>query len=275
MLVNKKAVTHPAHAVVVGDVIEVHEPALKASLFEPEEIPLDILFEDKHVIVLNKAAGMAVHPGAGSRTGTVAQALLYHCGKLSSIGGVERPGIVHRLDKGTTGLLVVAKNDAAHLSLARQFQDREIEKIYWAITYGSFKEKEGSIRLPLGRSPSDRKKMAIVARGRAAVSHYRILGEIPGLSFVEVRLETGRTHQIRVHLTHIGHGLAGDPVYGGHSRRLRLLEDPVLKNLIRALERPLLHARSLKFKHPKTGKVMSFAAEAPDDFREIMRFFLK
>ena len=243
----------PGEKLRPGRRITVHEPdAALPTGTAPEEIPLCVLFEDNDLIVLNKAAGMVVHPAAGNPGGTLVNALLHHCTTLSGIGGEQRPGIVHRLDKETSGCLVVAKNDLAHQGLSKQFAQRETTKIYLALAAGRFAKKTGVIETEIGRHPVHRKKMAVVERGRGrpAKTAYRVLRELPGATLVECTLHTGRTHQIRVHLKHLGHPLLGDAVYG------RRAEYP----------RQMLHAWKLGFTHPRTGERLDFEAPLPDDF---------
>ena len=237
-------------------------PGKKIALQEPpaapvtgtvaEEIPLEILFEDNDLVVLNKAAGMVVHPAAGNPSGTLVNALLHHCDALSGIGGEQRPGIVHRLDKETSGCLVVAKNDLAHQGLSRQFASREVLKVYLALVSGHLKKQSGVIETEIGRHPVHRKKMAVVAagRGRQSTTDYRVLRELPGASLVECTLHTGRTHQIRVHLKHLGHPLLGDSVYGSRG----------------GFARQMLHAWKLGFSHPRTGEWRAFTSPIPQDF---------
>ncbi len=238
-----------------------------------EDIPLEILHEDEDIIVVNKPAGMVVHPGAGNYGGTLVNALLGHCRDLSGIGGEIRPGIVHRIDKDTTGVLVVAKNDRAHNSLAGQFKRHTIKRVYTALVYGSPKGDKGTVDSAIGRHPSDRKKMSGAAkRGRRAVTHWRVSGRYSGITLMTVTLETGRTHQIRVHLSEAGHPLLGDPVYGG-SGRLSNVRDPELRVLIRALGRQALHAGILGFIHPSSGEYIEFRADMPEDMARIIRYF--
>ncbi|MEI8235232.1 MAG: RluA family pseudouridine synthase [Verrucomicrobiota bacterium] len=243
----------PGEKLRPGQQISIQEPeAVPVPGTEAEDIPLEILFEDADLLVLNKAPGMVVHPAAGNPGGTLVNALLHHCGALSAIGGEQRPGIVHRLDKETSGCIVVAKNDAAHQSLARQFAGRTVLKVYLALAAGRLRSQTGVINAPIGRHPVHRKKMAVAAagKGRLAVTDYRVLRELPGASLVECTLHTGRTHQIRVHLHHLGHPLLGDLLYGrrgGYSRQM-------------------LHAWRLGFTHPRTGAWMEFQAPLPQDF---------
>jgi 23S rRNA pseudouridine1911/1915/1917 synthase len=239
-----------------GDVVRLVEPPVQEIEDQAEEIPLEILFEDDDLLVLNKAAGLVVHPGAGNQTHTLVNALLHHCASLSGIGGKQRPGIVHRLDKETSGCLVVAKNDAAHSALARQFAEREVNKTYLALVAGIPKRSRGIIEAPIGRHPVHRKKMHIdLRRGRAARTEYRVLQSGGGISLVECALHSGRTHQIRVHLHHLGHPVIGDSLYGK-------------KN---AAPRHMLHAWKLAFTHPRTKERLFFAAPVPPDFRAILQ----
>jgi len=234
-----------------GDQIAVAEPAPIASETTAQAITLEILYEDNDLIVLNKAAGMVVHPAAGNWDGTIVNALLHHCTELSGIGGTQRPGIVHRLDKDTSGCLVAAKSDLAHQALARQFAGREVTKLYLALAAGTFRKLSGEIDEPIGRHPVQRKKMTVVKTGgRTARTGYRVLGIYGGGTLVECTLHTGRTHQIRVHLKHLGHPLLGDDVYGKRG----------------AFPRQMLHAWRLGFTHPRTGERMNFRAPVPPDF---------
>ena len=218
---------------------------------------------------------MVVHPGAGNYGGTLVNALLGHCRDLSGIGGEIRPGIVHRIDKDTTGILVVAKNDLAHQSLAGQFKQHSIKRVYMALVYGSPKEDKGLIDAAIGRHPTDRKKMSGAARrGRHAVTRWKVAGRYPGITLMRITLETGRTHQIRVHLSEAGFPLLGDPVYGG-SGRLANVRDPVLRGLIRDLGRQALHAGMLGFIHPSTGEYLEFSADIPEDMAGIIRYMEK
>ena len=236
----------------------------------PEAIPLDVLYEDDDLIVVNKPAGMVVHPAAGNAEHTLVNALLHHCrGKLAGIGGVQRPGIVHRLDKGTSGCLVVAKTDAAHQSLVAQFKSRAVKKIYRAVCWGNFKQLSGRIETAIGRSAHNRKKMsARVARGRPSLTEYRVLKQFGQFALVELTLHTGRTHQIRVHMAHIGHPVVGDMTYGRKSEirsRVRETCEANPKSEI-SVARPLLHAYKLGFVHPRTEKFVEFVAP-PEEMR--------
>ena len=235
----------------------------------PQAIPIDVIFEDEHLIVVNKPAGMVVHPAAGNRDGTLVNALLHHCkGQLSGIGGVARPGIVHRIDKDTSGLLVVAKSDAAHEGLAKQFADHSIERLYLAVCNGFPTPAQGTIEGRIGRSDANRKKMAVLpdgsTRGKHAVTHYRTIKRLNHSALIECRLETGRTHQVRVHLASIGHALLGDPAYGRANAQIR----PVLKDL--GFARQALHAANLGFKHPVNGNFLQFGSELPADMSALI-----
>ena len=242
-----------------GDLISVRLPDPEPAEARPENIPLDIVWEDSDIIVINKPRGMVVHPAPGHPDGTLVNALLYHCGaELSGIGGVIRPGIVHRIDKDTSGLLVAAKNDAAHAALSAQLADHSLSRIYQAVVCGRLRDDEGTVSAPIGRHPSDRKRMTVTDRnGRPAVTHYRVLARYNGYTHVECRLETGRTHQIRVHMAYIGHPLLGDMVYGR-------------KKPEKGLEGQCLHAAHLKLIHPSTGQLMTFDAPLPAWFSEAL-----
>ena len=236
---------------------------------QPQDIPLDVVFEDEHLIVVNKPAGMVVHPAVGNRDGTLVNALLHHCkGQLSGINGVARPGIVHRIDKDTSGLLVVAKSDAAHEGLARQFADHSIARRYLAVCGGHPNPSSGTIAGRIGRSDRDRKKMAVLpddaTRGKHAVTHYETIRRLDHAALIECRLETGRTHQVRVHCASIGHALLGDPVYGRTPKALR----PLLDEL--GFDRQALHAARLGFRHPISAETLDFRAELPADMRELI-----
>ncbi len=225
----------------------------------PQEIPLDIVYEDEDVIVVNKSRGMVVHPAPGHPDNTLVNALLYHCqNSLSGIGGALRPGIVHRIDKETSGLLLVAKNDAAHLSLSSQLKDHTLSRIYEAVVRGNLREDHGTIDAPIGRHPTQRKKMAVTyTHSKPAITHYEVLARYAGYTHVRCRLETGRTHQIRVHMAHIGHPLLGDTVYGE-------------KRPVPGLTGQCLHAQSIRFLHPRTGQPMEFSCPLPKDFQKIL-----
>ncbi len=248
-----------------GDAVSVEIPDPEILEVLPEDIPLNIAYEDDDVIVIDKPAGLVVHPGSGNHTGTLVNALMYHCGdNLSSINGVIRPGIVHRIDKDTSGLIMAAKNDRAHLSLSQQLSEHSITRRYVALVYNNFKEDEGTVDAPIGRDPYNRLRSKVIpeeAKGsdsaRYAVTHYRVLERFGKYTLIEARLETGRTHQIRVHMAHIGHPLVGDELYG-----------PV-KNKLGA-KRQMLHARVLGFVHPVSGQYMEFESSLPDDFEKVL-----
>lgn len=253
----------PARPTVAGAVFAVSVPEPAPAHNVAQEIPLVVAYEDEHLIVVDKPAGLVVHPAAGNLDGTLVNALLHHCGgSLSGIGGVLRPGIVHRIDKDTSGLMVAAKSDRAHEGLAKQFADHSIERRYRAIVGGN-PPKEGKIDAPLARSPSNRKKIAVVPHGKRAVSFYRNLQNLRDAALVECRLETGRTHQVRVHMAYIGHALLGDPVYGRSKGRMR----EMLEFL--AFGRQALHAAHLGFIHPVTSLALTFDSEMPADMQEL------
>jgi 23S rRNA pseudouridine1911/1915/1917 synthase len=262
-----------SHPVSGGETIRVTLPAPPPPNVVAEDIPLEILFEDEHLLVVNKPAGMVTHPAHGNYTGTLVNALLYHCAHLSTLSDPARPGIVHRLDKDTSGLLVVAKNDIAHAHLARQFMRRTVEREYQAIVWGTFKERSGTIEAQLGRSTSDRKKIAVVEGGKHAITEYAVLEQFPYLSLLALRLRTGRTHQIRVHLAHINHPVFGDPTYNGR----RMVWGPgtprqrgEVQRLLEGIARQALHARTLGFTHPATGRAVSYASSLPEDMRQVL-----
>ncbi|MEW6320406.1 MAG: RluA family pseudouridine synthase [Acidobacteriota bacterium] len=248
-----------------GDVIAVTVPEPAAATPLAENLPIDILFDDDDVVVVNKPAGMVVHPGAGNQSGTLVNALLHHVRGLSGIGGEIRPGIVHRLDKGTSGVMVVAKHDAAHRELARQFHDREVEKEYVALVWGLVQQRR-RISAAIGRDPKHRVRMSTRAsRAREAVTRVTWARHLPGVSLMRVAIATGRTHQIRVHLSAIGHPIVGDALYGGVRRRVG-----AELRAVQRLERPFLHAERLAFTHPRTGERLSFTAPLPEDLAEVL-----
>ena len=241
-----------------GETLEVSLPDPEPIDAVPQDIPLDIVYEDGDVLVINKPKGMVVHPAPGNPDGTVVNAVLYHCGSsLSGIGGAFRPGIVHRIDKDTSGLLIVAKNDRAHLCLSAQLKDHTLARTYEAVVIGTLKEDRGTVDAPLDRSPRDRKKMAVVPGGRRAVTHYEVLARYPGYTHVRCRLETGRTHQIRVHMASLGHPIAGDTVYGPARQKYDL-------------QGQCLHARELTFLHPADGRKMHLKCELPGYFTDFL-----
>ncbi len=255
--------------VSVGMTVEVTLPEPEEYEVTPENIPLDIVYEDEDIIVVNKPSGMVVHPAPGNYSGTLVNALLYHCREsLSGIGGVMRPGIVHRIDKDTSGLLVVAKNDMAHTALSAELGHHGIEREYHALVRGGFKDKGGTVDLPIGRHPVDRKRMAVILNGashaRDAITHYEVLASFGQITYIRLRLETGRTHQIRVHMSHTGHPLIGDEVYGGGSKI------PFEKRHAPLLDGQVLHAKRLTLTHPRTGERMTFQCELPDNFKKLL-----
>lgn len=247
-----------------GDTVEVSFHENEECDAAPEDIPLDVVYEDEDIIIVNKPCGMVVHPAPGHTSGTLVNALMYHCGSsLSGIGGVLRPGIVHRIDRDTTGLICAAKNDSAHLSLAAQLADHSMHREYRMLTVGALREDSGTIDAPIGRHPVDRKRMAVVASGRRAVTHWRVLERYSGFTYAEAILETGRTHQIRVHLSHIGHPLAGDVVYGGGHTAFE-------KHNAALLDGQALHAFALILRHPRTGEAMRFETPLPIGFETVL-----
>lgn len=271
--VNDKSVK-PSYTLEEGDRIVLKTPPPEDKTPLPEDIDLDIIYQDEDIIVVNKPADMVVHPGAGNKTGTLVNALLYHCGELSSIGGIQRPGIVHRLDKDTTGILVVAKNDQSHESLAKQLFERTLERYYKALVTGEVEKPEGIIDAPIGRHPVNRLIMTVKNKnGKKAVTHYKIIKRCEGVTLLELKLETGRTHQIRVHMQHMGHPVMGDSHYGGLKKERLEGVPPWEKTLIGKLKKAtsqLLHAEKLIFRHPRTGEIKSFIAPLPPLFSEII-----
>jgi 23S rRNA pseudouridine1911/1915/1917 synthase len=251
-----------------GDCFAIDFPELKASTLEPWNFPLDILFEDPHLLVVNKPAGLVVHPSYGHHTQTLVHALLHHTRDLSIGFNQQRPGIVHRLDKETSGLLVVAKTDTAHEHLSQQFRARTVRRLYWALAHGKFDKPSGTQTTFLGRHPVDRKRFASGSIGKRAVTHYRVLGLSKAISHLECRLETGRTHQIRVHLSELGHPIIGDKLYGA-TPRLKTLPHSELKRSLLAMTRIGLHARELGFVHPVTSEQLFFSVDWPEDLKSI------
>lgn len=256
--VNGKAV-RKNYKCAVGDEVALTLPEPEDIELKPQDIPLDVVFEDSDVIVINKARGMVVHPAPGHPDGTLVNALMHYCGdSLSGIGGEKRPGIVHRIDKDTSGLLIVAKNDLAHLGLSAQLADRSLSRVYEAVVRGRLRSDSGTINAPVGRHPTDRKRMAVTEKNsRNAVTHWEVIARYNGYTHVRCRLETGRTHQIRVHMAHIGHPLLGDFTYGAPSPEKGLVGQ-------------CLHARQLKFIHPRTGEHIQLETELPDYFLEVL-----
>ena len=253
------AVPGKSYRIAGGEELCVILPEAEEPEAVPPDIPLDVVYEDEDVIVVNKPVGMVVHPAPGHPDGTLVNALLHHCGdSLSGIGGEKRPGIVHRIDRDTSGLIIAAKNDRAHLSLAAQLQDHSLSRVYEAVAVGGLREDRGTVDAPIGRHPVDRKRMAVDRQnGREAVTHWRVLARYPGFTHVECRLETGRTHQIRVHLASIGHPLLGDVVYGS-------------KKPVPGLAGQCLHARRLRFTHPSTGQLVELECPLPGWFQDVL-----
>ena len=272
VLVNGQA-RPPSYKVRAGDAIEVSVPPPEPSHLLPEPLPLEIVFEDRDLLVVNKPPGLVTHPGAGHRTGTLLNALLHHCPELTEIGEVSRPGLVHRLDKDTSGLLVAAKTDLAHRALVGQFQKHEVKKKYLALVWGRLPQREGRIAHDIGRHPQERQKMSVHARrGKEAITLWRVIQEFPGpLTLVELSPQTGRTHQLRVHLTAEGHPILGDAVYGGGASRLKGAP-PALSGLRPLVRRQMLHAWQLRFTHPRSGEEVSWEAALPGDFQGVVDY---
>ena len=264
--------TEKKYLIKEGDEAEVILPEVEEYEAVPENIPLNVIFEDSDIIVINKPSGMVVHPAPGNYTGTLVNALLHHCkDSLSGIGGVMRPGIVHRIDKDTSGLLVVAKNDASHRALSEELGYHGIEREYHALVRGGFKEESGTVDLPIGRHPVDRKKMAVIKSGegaREAVTHYEVLRSYGQISYLKLKLETGRTHQIRVHMSYLGHALLGDEVYSS-------TKIPFEKQHAPLFDGQILHAKRLSLTHPRTKERMTFECELPDNFKKLIEILDK
>ena len=262
VFVNEKA-TKASYKVQENDVILIEEEVPQEVGLKPQEIPLDVIYEDNDIIVINKPKGMVVHPGNGNPEGTLANAVMARCkGSLSGIGGEIRPGIVHRLDKDTSGIIIVAKNDAAHINLSNQIKDREVKKTYIALVRGVVKENEATINMPIGRSTKDRVKMAVSERGKEAITHFKVLNRFEGFTLLELQIDTGRTHQIRVHLAEIGYPVVADYVYSNGKNPF-------------GIEGQMLHAYRLKFKHPVTQKQMELEAQLPKYFENIIKELAK
>ena len=273
ILVNGEVVK-PSHMLIENDKIYIVIPSPSPTSIQPENIPLNIVFEDEHLLVINKPAGLVVHPGAGVHSGTLVNALLYHCSDLSGVGGRQRPGIVHRLDKNTTGLLVVAKNDRAHIHLQKQFAEKTAQREYKALVWGHLPEMSGKIETLLNRSKSDRKKFVVAENGKSAITIFEVEEEHAFLSLVRVRLKTGRTHQIRTHFNHIHHPVFGDPEYAGRMKQINRVSTLSYKQkalyLLKLIDRQALHAFRLTFEHPISKEKISFTADLPEDFQNIL-----
>jgi len=267
VLVNGRA-AKPSYKLHEHDDIEVELASLPSQAFIPEDIPIDVIYEDDDVIVVNKPAGMVVHPAAGNESGTLANALAFHFQKLSTAGGTVRPGIVHRLDKGTSGLLLVAKNESAHEKLADQFRAREVYKSYVALVHGQVANETAEIDQPIARDPRHRTRMAVVRSGRSALSSYRVRQRFDRFTLLDVELKTGRTHQIRVHLAWLKHPVAGDEVYG--SGRDKTVTDPRVRGRLAKLGRQFLHAEKLGFRHPHTKEQLKFTAALPAELTDLL-----
>jgi 23S rRNA pseudouridine1911/1915/1917 synthase len=272
VFVNGQPIIKPAYEVSAGEEIQITLPETPPLEAKPEAIPLNIVYEDDEIIVINKAAGMVTHPGSGVSSGTLANALVHHFQQqalqLPRRGGSSRPGIVHRLDVGTSGLIVVAKTDRAHLALAEQFQSRTVRKVYSALVYGVVKDDEGKIEAPIGRDPRSRVKMAIRLEGRDALSLFRVVERFDEFTLLDVEIKTGRTHQIRVHLAHINHPIVADPTY--QTGRSNSIKSAKLRSIINRLDRPFLHAAQLSFNHPATNERIEFVAPLPDDLQAFL-----
>lgn len=267
VLVNGRA-AKPSYKLHEHDEIEVELTSLPSQAFVPEDIPIEVVYEDDDVIVVNKPAGLVVHPAAGNNSGTLANALAFHFQTLSTAGGTARPGIVHRLDKDTSGLMVVAKNESAHEKLADQFRAREVHKSYLALVHGQLANEHGEIDQPIARDPRHRTRMAVLRGGRQAVTFYRVRQRFDRFTMLDVELKTGRTHQIRVHLMWLKHPVAGDEVYGGG--RDKTVTDPRVRGRLAKLGRQFLHAEKLEFRHPVTDEQMKFTAALPAELADLL-----
>lgn len=262
----------PAARLKAGDIVVVVKVEPRDAAVVPEDIPLAIMYEDSSILIVDKSAGMVVHPAAGNYSGTLVNALLFHCDGLSGIGGVKRPGIVHRLDKHTSGLMVVAKTDEAHNGLSRQFKGHSVKKIYRALVHGDIEGDRGIIEMPIGRDPKDRKKMSPRSRrGKPALTAWTVARRFGGVTLLDVRIKTGRTHQIRVHLSARGYPLIGDDVYGNSRKKVRALQDRALREVLLRMKRQALHASVLGFYHPVSNAYMEFNAPLPADMAGLCR----
>lgn len=251
-------VSKVSYKVQVGDIIEIDKPEAKKLDLKAQDIPVEVVYEDSDIIVVNKPKGLVVHPANGNWDGTLVNAIMAICkDSLSGIGGEVRPGIVHRLDKDTSGLLIIAKNDKAHMNMSNQIKDRQVKKVYYALVRGVVTENEATINMPIGRSNKDRKKMAVTKNGKEAITHFKVIERFEKYTLLEVKIDTGRTHQIRVHLSEIGHPVVGDEVYSNGKNEFNV-------------HGQLLHAKSLDFKHPITGKNIHLEAELPEEFKSVL-----
>ena len=262
ILVNDK-LSKPSYKTVIGDIITIEEEEAEEIDLKPQEMPLDIVYEDNDILIINKEKGIVVHPGNGNPDGTLVNAVMARCkDSLSGIGGKIRPGIVHRIDKDTSGLVIIAKNDVAHINVSEQIQKREVKKTYIALVRGNIKENEATINMPIGRSTKDRKKMAVTKIGKEAITHFKVIRRYNGYTLLELNIETGRTHQIRVHLSEIGYPIIGDEVYSNGKNEFNV-------------KGQMLHAAKLKFKHPTTEKDMEVEAPLPEYFEKIINILEK
>lgn len=277
--VNNETTLRPSQRLNMGNRVSLTIPEPQAVEIKPENIPLDIIYEDESLLVVNKAAGMVVHPGAGIRQGTLVNALMYHCQDLSGIGGRLRPGIVHRLDKNTSGLLVVAKDDRSHVALQKQFAEKTAGRLYQAVVWGNPAEDEGRIDNFIERSKSDRKKFTVASQGKKAITLFKVRERYAWLSLVDIHLKTGRTHQIRVHFSAMHHPVFGDPDYSGRKKQLNRLSSLSERNfavyLLKIMEYQTLHARTLQFVHPLNNREVSFTAELPKNFQRLLEAIKK
>jgi 23S rRNA pseudouridine1911/1915/1917 synthase len=268
--------TKPSYKIKGKEKITIKIPPLEKLSLEPEDIPLNILYEDSDLLVVNKKAGMVVHPALGNYSHTLVNALLFHCKDLSGINGVLRPGIVHRLDKNTSGLLVVAKNDFAHQGLAEQIKDRTLLREYASIVWGHLPSDKGIIQAPIGRSLKDRKRMAVSRlKGRESLTQYQVLERFDLCDLLSIRLKTGRTHQIRVHLSYLNHPVLGDPEYGGRQKWIKGIHDkhrPLAQKLLTSIDRQALHAKKIGFTHPRTKKYKELETSLPEDIESVLNF---
>lgn len=275
IFLNQRSIKPSTH-VKPGDIISGVIPGPKPVAIKPEPIPLNIIYEDSSIVVIDKPPAMVVHPAYGHPKGTLVNALLYHCKDLRKdlrgINGTLRPGIVHRLDKGTSGVMVVAKDDEAYHHLIKQFKERVIEKVYLTVTYGTFSKDEGVIDSEIGRHPSERKRMSTkTKKGRPAITFWKVIEKFEGYTFLEVRPQTGRTHQIRVHLSSIGHPILGDPLYG-RKGKTGAIKNVTIREYLKNMKRPCLHAYRISLNHPKTGQRMEFIAPIPDDMKKLLNY---
>ena len=260
--------TRPSRRVEAGQRLEIEVPDAAPADISSQDLPLTVLYEDADVVVIDKPAGLVVHPAAGHADGTLVNALLFHVKDLSGIGGEIRPGIVHRLDKDTSGVMIIAKHDAAHRKLTADWNTERVRKEYVALVYGTPSSERGTVDAPIGRDPRDRKRMAVVAGGRPAITDYEVAERLRHVSLVRCRLRTGRTHQIRVHMKHLGHPIVGDPVYSGP--QWRGIPDKRLQKVLSSLDRQMLHAARITFVHPTDGRTLSFEAPLPRDFASVI-----